>query len=166
MSYAWVAFGSNRSDPIMQLLSAREMLAESDMLIEEAVSPIYRTPPWGYVEQPDFYNAVIRYQTSLAPQELLALLQQVELAHHRERKFKNAPRTLDLDILLYDDVRLESETLTIPHPRMHNRAFVLQPLADIDSEVNIGTYGKVSELLALLDTASQARIDVENWTFL
>ena len=105
MPTAWIAFGSNQAEPVAQLLRARQTLAA--VLQEDAASALYRTPPWGYTAQPDFINAVIRYRTNLSPLVLLALLQRVEQEQGRERPFKNAPRTLDLDVLLYDDLCLD-----------------------------------------------------------
>ena len=136
MHTIWIAYGSNQGDPIAQLLRARQNLATR--LDESGASALYRTPPWGYTAQPDFINAVIRYRSDLAPLALLDLLQSVEQQQGRERPFKNAPRTLDLDLLAYDDLHLDHPRLTLPHPGICERAFVLRPLADLNPELRLG----------------------------
>ena len=136
MHTIWIAYGSNQGDPIAQLLRARQNLATH--LDERGASALYRTPPWGYTAQPDFINAVIRYRSDLAPLALLDLLQSVEQQQGRERPFKNAPRTLDLDLLAYDDLQLDHPRLTLPHPGICERAFVLRPLADLNPELTLG----------------------------
>ncbi|WP_314886619.1 2-amino-4-hydroxy-6-hydroxymethyldihydropteridine diphosphokinase [Cardiobacterium hominis] len=136
MHTIWIAYGSNQGDPIAQLLRARQTLASH--LLETGASALYRTPPWGYTAQPDFINAVVRYRTELAPLILLDLLQHIEQQQGRERPFKNAPRTLDLDLLAYDDLQLDHPRLTLPHPGICERTFVLRPLADLDPELTLG----------------------------
>lgn len=164
MSRVWIAFGSNQQEPLEQLLQARRTLAEQAELSEEAASAIYQTPPWGFTEQADFYNAVIRYHTDSAPHAVLGLLQRVERLQHRRRTVKNGPRTLDLDMLLYDDAKIETEYLTIPHPRMRERAFVLQPLADIDPQLHLPGGGTVADLLASCNTDAQRSIEIRQWS--
>lgn len=160
MPTAWIAFGSNQAEPVAQLLRARQTLAT--VLQEDAASALYRTPPWGYPDQPDFINAVIRYRTDLSPLVLLALLQRVEQEQGRERPFKNAPRTLDLDVLLYDDLHLNLPQLTLPHPGIRERAFVLYPLADLNPECLLEGIS-VREWLARCDTSGITRISHDNW---
>ena len=160
MSTAWIAFGSNQAEPVAQLLRARQTLAA--VLQEDAASALYRTPPWGYTDQPDFINAVIRYHTDLPPLVLLALLQRVEQEQGRERPFTNAPRTLDLDMLLYDDLRLDLPQLTLPHPGIRERAFVLYPLADLNPERLLDGIS-VREWLSRCDTSGITRILHDNW---
>lgn len=99
------------------------------------VSPFYQTKPVGYLEQPDFQNAVVKLETQLSPEDLLDGLQKIENQQGRVRKQENGPRTIDLDILLYDSLSIRSERLTIPHPRMYERTFVLKPLSDIAPEL-------------------------------
>lgn len=143
---AFVALGSNLQDPQQQVLRA---LAELDTLPQTRViarSTLYRTAPVGYDNQPSFINAVAEVTTSLAPPELMRRLLALEAAHGRERPFPNAPRVLDLDLLLYDDVRLETPELTLPHPRLQGRGFVLLPLAEIAPDLEIPGKGKVCEL--------------------
>jgi 2-amino-4-hydroxy-6-hydroxymethyldihydropteridine diphosphokinase len=128
---AYVGIGSNLNDPRAQVLQA---FTELDGLPRTRVvkkSSLYRTAPMGHAAQPDFINAVAQLETGLPAERLLAELQAVETRHGRQRSFANAPRTLDLDVLLYGDVRMRSPSLTIPHPRMHERAFVLKPLLEI-----------------------------------
>jgi len=113
-----------------------------------ARSGLYRSAPVGHREQPDFVNAVARLETGLAPDALWNALQAIERAHGRERSFRNAPRTLDLDLLLYGEARIDTPGLTVPHPRMHARAFVLKPLLELDPQANIPGKGSAAGLLA------------------
>ncbi len=112
----------------------------------------------GYLDQPDFINAVAQIETALSPRELLDELLQIERGAGRLRDFPNAPRTLDLDLLLYDDIVCETTALTIPHPRMHERAFVLAPLAEIAPQIEVPGRGRVAELLAHVDIAGVTKI--------
>jgi len=132
VTVAYVGIGSNLDQPRRQVLEA---LSELDRLPHTRVvkkSSLYRSAPMGHAGQPDFINAVAQLETGLPAERLLAELQGVERRHGRKRSFPNAPRTLDLDILLFGDATMQSGVLTIPHPRMHQRAFVLKPLLEID----------------------------------
>jgi 2-amino-4-hydroxy-6-hydroxymethyldihydropteridine diphosphokinase len=102
----------------------------------------------GYVDQPDFINAVAQVETSLAPRALLAALLDIEHRHGRERSFRNAPRTLDLDLLLYGSAHFHEDGLTLPHPRMTERAFVLRPLLEIAPDAQIPGHGRAADWLA------------------
>ncbi|OAJ69598.1 2-amino-4-hydroxy-6-hydroxymethyldihydropteridine diphosphokinase [Methylobacillus sp. MM3] len=147
---AFVALGSNLEDPQQQVLRA---LAELDGLPGTRVtakSALYRTAPVGYDNQPDFINAAAEVSTTLEPLALLRALLALETAHGRERPFPNAPRVLDLDLLLYDDLELHDPELTLPHPRLHERGFVLFPLADIAPELHVPGKAKVRDLLLVL----------------
>ena len=127
---AFVALGANLGDA---QASVEQALADLNTLPETRVlarSRLYRTAPHE-AQGPDFINAVAKLDTRLSAPDLLAQLQTLELAAGRERPYRNAPRTLDLDLLLYGDARIDSPQLTLPHPRMHERAFVLRPLADV-----------------------------------
>jgi 2-amino-4-hydroxy-6-hydroxymethyldihydropteridine diphosphokinase len=126
---AYVALGANLGDRIGTLTAALEALGRLGTV--EAVSPMYETDPAGYVDQPAFLNAVARLKTVLPPRRLLEALHEIESAFGRTRTFRNAPRTLDLDLLLYDDLVIDEPELVLPHPRLHERAFVLVPLAQI-----------------------------------
>lgn len=131
MSLAYVALGANLADPVAQVRSALGALAalpDSQLL---RASSLYRTAPVGIHHQPDFINAVAAIETRLAPPALLAALFAVEAQFGRRRDFHHAPRTLDLDLLLYDNLVIDSSLLRLPHPRMHLRAFVLAPLLEI-----------------------------------
>lgn len=146
MSVAYVALGSNLQQPQAQVTQA---LQELDRLPQTHVvnrSSLYRTAPVGYDNQPDFINAVAEVETTLEPLALLRALLALEDTHGRERPFPNAPRVLDLDLLLYDDIDMRTPELTLPHPRMQDRGFVMLPLAEIAPDLRIGTYGKVSQL--------------------
>jgi 2-amino-4-hydroxy-6-hydroxymethyldihydropteridine diphosphokinase len=131
VTIAYVGVGSNLDDPRAQVLNAFTELDRLPHTREVSKSSLYRTAPIGHADQPDFINAVAQLETGLAAERLLSELQEVEQRHGRKRSFANAPRTLDLDLLLFGNVRMTSKILTIPHPRMHERAFVLKPLLEI-----------------------------------
>lgn len=144
---AFIGMGSNLDEPCSQLQQAFAELDNLPGTCLVAQSSLYRSTPVGYLDQPDFVNAVAKIETSLTPQALLQALLQIELRHGRERTFRNAPRTLDLDILLYDNVQLHEHGLTIPHPQMHLRAFVLQPLLEIEPDCHIPAAGRAEQAL-------------------
>lgn len=144
---AFIGLGSNLEDPHSQLQRA---FAELDRLPDTrlvARSSLYRSAPLGYADQPEFANAVAQIATALTPQALLQALLEIERGHGRERTFRNAPRTLDLDILLYDDMRMHEHGLTLPHPQMHLRAFVLLPLLEIAPDCVIPGIGSAQQAL-------------------
>jgi 2-amino-4-hydroxy-6-hydroxymethyldihydropteridine diphosphokinase len=141
MTLAYVGLGSNQGKPEEQIARA---LAELDELPHTRVvkrSSLYRTAPVGYADQPDFLNAVAQLETGLPAARLLGELHGIEARHGRERPFPNAPRTLDLDLLIFGDLQLATPALTVPHPRMHQRAFVLEPLVEIAPEAAIPGLG-------------------------
>ena len=127
---AYVALGANLGDPQRALREAMDRLATLPGTTVTARSSLYRTAPVG-TTGPDFINAVVQLQTTLTAPALLEALLALEAQAGRERPWPNAPRTLDLDLLLYGGARIDSERLTVPHPRMNERAFVLAPLAEI-----------------------------------
>jgi len=127
---ACIALGANLGDARHTVLQAIKDIGQLAGCRVMATSPLYRTSPW-QAQGPDFVNAVVRIDILLTAPELLQALQALELAAGRERPYVNAPRTLDLDILLYGAGRIDSPELTVPHPRMMQRAFVLYPLADV-----------------------------------
>lgn len=134
----YVALGSNVGNREQNLKTALHLLTEEkNRLRLTNVSRLYETMPVGYTHQGDFLNAVCRLQSTLEPFELLKVLQKIELQLGRKREIHWGPRTLDLDLLLYDELEISSETLTIPHPRMFERAFVLIPLRDVYPYDNI-----------------------------
>lgn len=144
---AFVGLGSNLDEPRRQVEQAVGELGAIPRTKLLRASAMYRSAPVGYLEQPDFINAVAALDTALEPAELLGELQAIEARHGRARSFRNAPRTLDLDVLLYGDSSFESERLKIPHPRMHERAFVLRPLLELDSAISIPGHGTARTLL-------------------
>ena len=161
---AFIALGSNLSDPAAQVNSGFAALAVLPASRVIARSSLYRSAPVGYADQPDFINAVAAIETTLAPRALLEALFAIERRHDRVREFPNAPRTLDLDVLLYGDLQLHERGLTIPHPRMHELAFVLLPLAEIAPRCAIPGRGAVAELLRTIDVAgvTQLAADTSN----
>lgn len=147
MHLAYVALGANLVDPVAQIRAAFEALArlpESQLL---RASSLYRTAPVGIHGQPDFINAVAALETRLTPHALLTCLFEVEAQFGRRRDFYHAPRTLDLDLLLYDAQVIDSPTLKLPHPRLHLRAFVLAPLVEIAPDCRIPGRGRATAWL-------------------
>lgn len=137
MTTAYVGLGSNLEDPAKQVETA---LQELDRLPRTRLvrrSTLHRTAPVGYRDQPDFINAVAELETDLPAERLLDELQALEARHGRVRSFPNAPRTLDLDLLLFGDLVVQTERLTLPHPRMRERAFVLEPLREIAPDLDL-----------------------------
>ena len=131
---AVLALGSNLGESRDTLSQAVAELADHPSVRLQAVSPVVRSRPVGGPDQPDYLNLVVSVETILAPHELLAHCQSVENRHHRTREVRWGPRTLDVDIITYGDTVLDDETLTLPHPRAHTRAFVLQPWAWMDPD--------------------------------
>lgn len=159
MNNAYIALGTNiepRSTYIQKALG--ELVIHKDIqLIKE--SSIYETAPVGYLDQAHFLNLVIEVKTSLSAFELLKTCQAIETKLGRERNVRFGPRTIDLDILLYNDENINTKTLTIPHPRMHERAFVLVPLDEIAPAVRIPTHNKsVSQMLSNLSKEELADV--------
>lgn len=147
---SYIALGSNLDDPIAHLNAALNEIAMLPNTQIAQASPFYRTKPIG-PEQPDIINAVIKVETGLAPYDLLHALQKIELAHGRERIIRFGARTLDLDILLFDDVQMDDAELTIPHPRMQDRNFVLIPLKAIAPDLHLAPFGHIDDLIAKND---------------
>ena len=144
---AAIALGSNLQDPEAQVRRAFDEIAalpETDLL---ACSSLYRTEPVGYADQSTFVNACALVETSLAPRALLDRLLEIEQRHGRVREIRNGPRTLDLDIIVFGERTVEEPELTIPHPRAHERAFVLQPLVEVWADAVIAGQGKARDLL-------------------
>jgi 2-amino-4-hydroxy-6-hydroxymethyldihydropteridine diphosphokinase len=149
MTVAFIGLGANLCEPRAQVSAAVEALALLHGSRLLASSSLYRGAPQGFAAQPDFVNAVAKIETTLAPRALLEALMAIEHAFGRKRTFADAPRTLDLDLLLYGDQAIEEPGLRVPHPRMHQRAFVLAPLAEIAPEARIPGHGPIAPLLAL-----------------
>ena len=150
---AFVGLGSNLDDPVRQVETA---MAELDALPCTRLvrrSRLYRTKPVGPADQPDFINGCAEVETCLDAHALLRELLALEQRHHRVRTRPNGPRTLDLDLLLYDQTTLDTPELQLPHPRMHERAFVLVPLAELAPQAMIPGHGQVATLAARVGTA-------------
>ncbi|MBU0622920.1 MAG: 2-amino-4-hydroxy-6-hydroxymethyldihydropteridine diphosphokinase [Gammaproteobacteria bacterium] len=155
---AFIGLGSNLSDPVAQVSHALDAL---DGLPQTRVlkrSSLYRSAPVGFLEQPDFINAVAQLETGLTPRELLDALLALEHECGRTREFRNAPRTLDLDVLLYDDLVHHEHGLTIPHPQMHLRAFVLQPLLEIAPDCVIPGVGPAADMASRCEGQALERL--------
>ena len=147
---AAIALGSNLEDPEAQVRRGFDELAALPETRVTARSSLYRTAPVGYAEQPDFVNACALVDTRLAPRALLDELLAIEKRHGRVRAVPNGPRTLDLDIVLYGEATVAEPGLAIPHPRAHERAFVLQPLLEVWPDAVIPGRGRAADLLALV----------------
>ena len=158
---AYVGIGGNVGDVDTTLAEAMWALDSLPQTSIRAQSRMYRTPPWGNTEQPPFTNAVVELQTRLAPRVLLDLLLEIELRFGRDRSEgeKWGPRELDLDLLLYGEEQLDEPGMHIPHPHLHERAFVLAPLAEIACDLDIVGVGRVSELLAAVDATGVEAIE-------
>lgn len=150
MKKAVIALGSNIGDTLANLKEAVALLEENGCNVL-AVSRLYQTEPWGYADQDDFLNGVVLIETDRDPFSLLELTQGIEKGMGRKKLFVNGPRNIDLDILLYENERVESENLTIPHPRIAVRMFVLRPLMDIVPEWDVPCSGTVEQLYDAYD---------------
>lgn len=133
---AYIGLGANLGEPLLALQAAAASLAALPGVSGSRLSPLYRTRPVD-AEGPDFLNAVVELRTRLSAHHLWHHMQAIEQEHGRERPYRNAPRTLDLDLLWFDQQVLDTHELIVPHPRLHLRAFALQPLADLDSTLLI-----------------------------
>jgi 2-amino-4-hydroxy-6-hydroxymethyldihydropteridine diphosphokinase len=156
---AVLALGSNLGDRLGYLQGAvRTLLAEPGLALV-ALSPVYATAPVGGPPQPDYLNAVLVVDTTLAPGELLRAAQAAEVAFQRTRGQLWGPRTLDVDVIVYGDVVSDNPALTLPHPRARERAFVLAPWLDADPDAELPGQGRVSDLLAAVGRSGVRRLD-------
>lgn len=156
---AYVSLGANLGDARATLQAALNDLATAPGVVAvAAVSSFWRSAPVD-AAGPDFVNACAELNTTLEPEALLALLQQIEQAHGRQRPYRNAPRTLDLDLLLYDELTWRSPTLVLPHPRLHERAFVLRPLAEIAPALQLPGLGPLAPWLQATAAQSLHRLE-------
>lgn len=146
---AFVGLGANLGDACGTLRSALDELARCPHTSLSARSSLYRSAPVD-ADGPDYINAVASLQTGLGPHELLAALHAIEARHARERPYRHAPRTLDLDLLMFGEYAVDEPALVLPHPRLHLRAFVLVPLSEIAPDLVVPGRGRVSELLRTL----------------
>lgn len=151
MTTAYVALGGNLGDPRRQVLDAVGALAHLPRTRLLRRSRLYRTSPWGVLDQPAFVNAAALLETDLEPHALLDALLAIEQRAGRVRAERNGPRTLDLDLLHMDSMQCDDARLTLPHPRIAERAFVLLPLADLAPDLVLPGQGRVSDLLAAAD---------------
>lgn len=160
---AYIGLGSNLHDPVHQVRQAFEALGGILSSCCVARSPLYRSAPaGGPPDQPDYINAVAALDTGLTPGQLLAVLRAMELAQGRVRTVRWGPRILDLDLLLYDELVIDDPRLTLPHPRLHERAFVLYPLYDIAPSLTIPGKGSLRELRANCSEHGLIRLDSED----
>lgn len=153
MHQAFVALGSNLQDPVSQVKKALIALSSLPKTQLLKTSSLYKTAPIDCPSDagspiPDFINAVAEVQTELSPQELLQALHAIENEAGRVRPFVNAPRVLDCDLLLYENMVIQSDTLILPHPRMHTRGFVLLPLFEIAPQLSMPVHGKIEQLIS------------------
>jgi 2-amino-4-hydroxy-6-hydroxymethyldihydropteridine diphosphokinase len=148
---AYVGLGANLGPREVTLLRAVDLLAAEDGIEVLELSELRETAPVGVVDQPEFLNAALAVETSLAPRELLDVLLRVERELGRVREERWGPRTIDLDLLVYGDETVDEPGLRVPHPRLHERRFALEPLAELEPELQIPGLGAVSEALARLD---------------
>ncbi len=147
----YLALGTNLGDRLANLQAARSALPPAVRVLQR--SKVYETPPWGVTDQPAFLNMAVKGETSLAPVTLLKALKQLEKKMGRVPSVRYGPRLIDIDILFYDDVILDTPELTIPHPRLPERAFVLVPLADVAAElIHPVLHKSIQALLARVDT--------------
>jgi 2-amino-4-hydroxy-6-hydroxymethyldihydropteridine diphosphokinase len=153
-----LALGSNLGDRLATLQTGTALLAAAPGLRVTAVSAVYQTAPVGGPAQPDYYNAVLLAASGLASRSILDLCQQTEQALGRVRTVVWGPRTLDVDLIACDDEVSSDPDLTLPHPRAHQRAFVLAPWLELDPQAQLAGYGSVADLLARADTSGVSRL--------
>tara|TARA_B100000787_G_C16150785_1_gene276475 strand:+ start:179 stop:658 length:480 start_codon:yes stop_codon:yes gene_type:complete len=159
MSIIFIALGSNLDNPKKQVEDGILFVSMIDEVTLLNKSHLYETSPVGFLDQPNFINAVIKIESDLDPHKLLYKLLNIENFAGRVRIDKNGPRTLDLDILLFDDLILNENNLIIPHPRMHERLFVLTPLNDIDSNIVLPIHGPIKHIIKILASENINRIE-------
>ena len=154
----FIGLGANLGNAIGTLEKALEALAAIPQSRVVSHSSFYRSAPLGFSGQPDFVNSVALLRTRLSAREVLDQLHEIENRFGRTREFRNAPRTLDLDLLLHGQERISTHDLEVPHPRMHVRRFVLEPLAEIAPQMNIPGRGSVADLLRECDDQAVERL--------
>ncbi|MEY3027929.1 MAG: 2-amino-4-hydroxy-6-hydroxymethyldihydropteridine diphosphokinase [Methylophilaceae bacterium] len=159
MHTVYLGLGSNQSDPINQIKNATELIEKIETSKITKKSSLYESLPVGYLDQPNFINQVISLQTSLSPAELFERFQQIEFQLKRVKKIVNGPRTIDIDILLFNQEIILTKDLTIPHPRMLDRAFVMIPLLEIEPNILVPKISNLKEILGKLDIKTLTKID-------
>jgi len=160
---AWIGLGSNLGDGPANVRRALDMLATERGVRVLRVSSLYRSPPWGVQDQPDFTNAVAELEVAHEAEQLLGVLQDIERRMGREKGPRWGPRIIDLDLLLAGDTVLLRPGLTVPHPRMHRRAFVLVPLAELEPDLPIPSRGTARSCLERLGAQEVVRMDAAKW---
>ncbi|UDV04862.1 2-amino-4-hydroxy-6-hydroxymethyldihydropteridine diphosphokinase [Marinomonas profundi] len=158
---AYIGLGSNLDNPMAQLDRAIDALKKHDDLNHLRVSSVYGSKPVGPQDQPDYVNAVASFETDLSPIDLLDLLQSIEQSQRRVRERHWGPRTLDLDLLLYGQEKIQQPRLTVPHPFMLERGFVIKPLSDLAPDMRLANGNTVTEQLQQLDTSDLVFIKEE-----
>jgi 2-amino-4-hydroxy-6-hydroxymethyldihydropteridine diphosphokinase len=148
---AYIGLGANLGPREITLLQAVDLLSETEGVEVRAVSQLRETDPVGVVDQPPFFNGAVAVETSLSPRELLDRLLGIEQALGRVRDVRWGPRVVDLDLLVYGELQVDEPGLRVPHPRLHERRFALEPLAELDPELDVPGLGRVEEALAALD---------------
>jgi 2-amino-4-hydroxy-6-hydroxymethyldihydropteridine diphosphokinase len=162
MEFAYIGLGSNLADPVAQVEAGVLALAALPQTRLVGRSRLFRSAPWGRLDQPEFINAVAMLETALSPRVLLDALLTIERAAGRERNGTHwGPRVLDLDVLVYGDRVVNESGLHVPHPHLAERAFVLMPLAEIAPELHIAGFGAVKALLARIDTLACLPLEPE-----
>ncbi|KPF43837.1 2-amino-4-hydroxy-6-hydroxymethyldihydropteridine diphosphokinase [Rhizobium sp. AAP43] len=161
--FATLGLGGNLGDPAAAMAHALQRLDEREDCRVLDVSRLYRTPPWGKTDQADFYNACAAIETRLEPEALLFACLDIEREMKRVRSERWGPRTIDIDILTYGDIELHVDVLTLPHPRMTQRAFVLLPLADIRPDLAVSGRSVASWLSASDQTGIQVANENRAW---
>ena len=157
MHKVYLSLGSNIGDSVNYLDKAVDILNNHELIHNIKVSSYYQTDPVGYLDQDVFVNIAVYLETELSPYELLKVCQEIEEALKRVRVVKWGPRTIDVDIILFDDVQMTDDKLTIPHPRMHERAFVLVPIAELD-ETLIVLNKSIKSLIELVDASGVRKL--------
>jgi 2-amino-4-hydroxy-6-hydroxymethyldihydropteridine diphosphokinase len=160
---AFIGLGANLGDPAQQIRSALDALRASPDISNVRASSLYRSAPVDGPGQSEYVNAVAMMDTVLEPVALLRRLLDIEIRFGRQRSVQNAPRTLDLDLLLYDQETIDIPDLRIPHPRMHQRRFVLEPLVEIAPALEIPGHGSAARLLAGVSDQAVQRLEAVNW---
>lgn len=155
---AYIGLGGNLGDVFASMKSALQTLNEHPQISVNSISKVYKTPPWGIEYQDWFLNACAELHTSLTAQELLAACREAERVLKRVRTIRWGPRTIDLDVLIYGNEEISEENLQVPHPRMHERAFVLMPMADIAPDILLQTK-TISDWLEAIDVSEIQKTD-------
>ena len=158
MSKIYIALGSNLEEPSQQIYKAINLIDAIDEISVTQKSSLYKTKPIGKIDQPDFINDAIEVEGNISPENLHTALQDIEIQTGRIRMELNEPRTLDLDILLIDDLIMKTKKLTVPHPRMHQREFVIVPLFEINQKLNIPGIGSIDDILKSLPDQGVVKI--------